>query len=73
MEGPYTKDYAGRMAHNLRFGVVLQGVDPPGRFVELVRSIEAAGFRLDDVRAFQRFDTVAPAFPMRLVRAHKPA
>jgi ubiquinone/menaquinone biosynthesis C-methylase UbiE len=38
-----------------------------------VPRIEAAGFRLDEVRAFQRFDTVAPAFPMRLVRAHKPA
>jgi hypothetical protein len=28
---------------------------------------------LDDVRAFQRFDTLAPPFPMRRVRAHKPA
>ena len=33
--------------------------------------IEAADFRLDGVRAFQRFDTVIPAFPMRLIRAHK--
>ena len=38
-----------------------------------IPEIEAAGFRLDDVRAFQRFDTLAPAFPMRRVRAHKPA
>jgi ubiquinone/menaquinone biosynthesis C-methylase UbiE len=35
--------------------------------------IEGAGFQLDDVRAFQRFDTLAPPFPMRRVRAHKPA
>jgi hypothetical protein len=35
--------------------------------------IEAAGFRVDDVVAFKRFDTVMPAFPMRRVRAHKPA
>jgi SAM-dependent methyltransferase len=34
--------------------------------------IEAAGFRLDEVRSFQRFDTLAPPFPMRLVRGHKP-
>ncbi len=33
--------------------------------------IEAAGFVVDDVRSFQRFDTVMPAFPMRRVRAHK--
>jgi ubiquinone/menaquinone biosynthesis C-methylase UbiE len=33
--------------------------------------IEAAGFRLDDVHAFQRFDTVLPAFPMRRIRAYK--
>jgi SAM-dependent methyltransferase len=37
-----------------------------------IGQIEATGFRLDDVRAFQRFDTVIPAFPMRLIRAHKP-
>lgn len=30
------------------------------------------GFRIDDVRPFQRFDTLMPAFPMRLIRAHKP-
>jgi SAM-dependent methyltransferase len=34
--------------------------------------IDAAGFRVDDVRAFQRFDTLVPAFPMRRIRAHKP-
>jgi ubiquinone/menaquinone biosynthesis C-methylase UbiE len=34
--------------------------------------IEAAGFRVDDVRAFQRFDTIRPAFLMQRIRAHKP-
>jgi len=34
--------------------------------------IKAAGFRVDDVRAFQRFDTLLPAFPMERIRAHKP-
>jgi len=34
--------------------------------------IKAAGFRVDDVRAFQRFDTLFPAFPMQRIRAHKP-
>ena len=38
-----------------------------------IPQIEAAGFRLDDVRAFQRFDTLLPPFSMRRVRAHKPA
>jgi SAM-dependent methyltransferase len=38
-----------------------------------IASIERAGFRLDDVRAFQRFDTIIPAFPMRRIRAHKPS
>ncbi len=33
--------------------------------------IRLAGFQLDDVQAFQRFDTVLPAFPMRKVQAHK--
>ena len=37
-----------------------------------IAEIEAAGFQLDDVAAFKRFDTVMPAFPMRRVRAHKP-
>jgi 5,10-methylenetetrahydromethanopterin reductase len=32
------------MSHNVRFGVVLQGIDPPARFVELVQAIEGAGF-----------------------------
>jgi SAM-dependent methyltransferase len=36
-------------------------------------AIEAAGFKIDDVLAFQRFDTVMPAFPMRRVRAQKGA
>lgn len=33
--------------------------------------IEDAGFRLDDVRAFQTFDTLMPAFSMRRIRAYK--
>jgi SAM-dependent methyltransferase len=37
-----------------------------------IAAIEKAGFQLDDVMAFKRFDTVMPAFPMRRVRAHKP-
>jgi len=32
-----------------------------------------AGFVIDDLREFQRFDTVIPAFPMQRIRAHKPA
>jgi ubiquinone/menaquinone biosynthesis C-methylase UbiE len=36
-----------------------------------IAAIEKAGFQLDDVMAFKRFDTVMPAFPMRRVRAHK--
>jgi ubiquinone/menaquinone biosynthesis C-methylase UbiE len=36
-----------------------------------IASIESTGFRIDDVAAFKRFDTVMPAFPMRRVRAHK--
>lgn len=38
-----------------------------------VAEIEAAGFHVDDVMAFKRFDTVMPAFPMRRVKARKPA
>jgi SAM-dependent methyltransferase len=34
-------------------------------------AIKAAGFQVDDVLAFKRFDTVLPAFPMRRVKAHK--
>jgi ubiquinone/menaquinone biosynthesis C-methylase UbiE len=34
--------------------------------------IEGAGFQIEDVMAYKRFDTVMPAFPMRRVRAHKP-
>jgi SAM-dependent methyltransferase len=37
-----------------------------------LEQIEATGFRLDDVRAFQRLDTLMPAFPMQRIRAHKP-
>jgi hypothetical protein len=36
-----------------------------------IAEIESAGFRIDDLMAFKRFDTVMPAFPMRRVRAHK--
>jgi ubiquinone/menaquinone biosynthesis C-methylase UbiE len=34
-------------------------------------AMRSAGFAIDDVQAFQRFDTCLPAFPMRRVRAHK--
>jgi len=37
-----------------------------------IPQIEAAGFRMDDVRAFQTFETLAPPFPMRRIQAHKP-
>ena len=37
-----------------------------------IGEIEAAGFQIDDVMSFKRFDTVMPAFPMRRVKAHKP-
>jgi SAM-dependent methyltransferase len=33
--------------------------------------IESAGFKIDEVLAFKRFDTDFPAFPMRRVRAHR--
>jgi SAM-dependent methyltransferase len=36
-------------------------------------AIAGAGFQIDDVMAFKRFDTVMPAFPMRRVKAHKPS
>jgi ubiquinone/menaquinone biosynthesis C-methylase UbiE len=36
-----------------------------------LRDIEIAGFQLDDVTSFKRFDTVMPAFPMRRVKARK--
>jgi SAM-dependent methyltransferase len=36
-----------------------------------IGEMAAAGFHVDDVMAFQRFDTVMPAFPMRRVQAHK--
>jgi ubiquinone/menaquinone biosynthesis C-methylase UbiE len=34
-------------------------------------AIEEAGFRIEDVMAFKRFDTMMPAFPMRRVRSRK--
>ncbi|MGH7281038.1 MAG: class I SAM-dependent methyltransferase [Polyangiaceae bacterium] len=37
-----------------------------------LEEMKSAGFEIDDVMAFKRFDTVMPAFPMRRVRAHKP-
>jgi SAM-dependent methyltransferase len=36
-----------------------------------IGEMEAAGFELDDVMSFKRFDTCMPAFPMRRVRAHR--
>jgi ubiquinone/menaquinone biosynthesis C-methylase UbiE len=36
-----------------------------------IGEMRSAGFRIDDVLAFKRFDTIMPAFPMRRVRAHK--
>jgi len=33
--------------------------------------IKTAGFQVDDVRAFKRFDTLHPAFPIQRIRAHK--
>jgi ubiquinone/menaquinone biosynthesis C-methylase UbiE len=35
-------------------------------------AIRAQGFVVDDVKEFQRFDTIVPAFLMRQVRAHRP-
>jgi ubiquinone/menaquinone biosynthesis C-methylase UbiE len=34
--------------------------------------LTAAGFVLDDVKAFKRFDTEMPAFQMRRIKGHKP-
>jgi SAM-dependent methyltransferase len=36
-----------------------------------IGEIKAAGFQIDDILAFQRFDTLLPAFSMRRVKAHK--
>ncbi len=36
-----------------------------------IRDIEDAGFHLDGLMAFKRFDTVMPAFPMLRIKAHK--
>ncbi len=35
-------------------------------------AVEAAGFEIEDVMAFKRFDTLMPAFPMRRLKARKP-
>jgi SAM-dependent methyltransferase len=37
-----------------------------------IPSVEAAGFRIDDVMAFKRFDTLLPAFQMRRIKGRKP-
>jgi SAM-dependent methyltransferase len=34
-------------------------------------AIEAAGFAIEDVASFKRFDTLLPAFPVRRIRARK--
>jgi SAM-dependent methyltransferase len=34
--------------------------------------IEKGGIVIDEVKAFQRFDTALPAFPMRRIRGHRP-
>jgi ubiquinone/menaquinone biosynthesis C-methylase UbiE len=34
-------------------------------------AVEAAGFQIDDVMAFKRFDTLMPAFPMRRIKARR--
>jgi ubiquinone/menaquinone biosynthesis C-methylase UbiE len=36
-----------------------------------IPAIEAAGFQIDDLKAFKRFDTLMPAFPMRSLKARK--
>jgi len=36
-----------------------------------VPAIRSGGFEVDEVSAFQLFDTVVPAFPMRAIRAHR--
>ena len=62
-------------------GALMQATNPMWRWLnkqgcnwdrDPVPSIEGAGFVLDDVRAFQLFDTCMPAFPMRHIRAHRP-
>jgi SAM-dependent methyltransferase len=37
-----------------------------------VPAMKATGFAVDDLQAFQRFDTSLPAFSMQRIRAHKP-
>jgi ubiquinone/menaquinone biosynthesis C-methylase UbiE len=34
-------------------------------------AIEAAGFEIEDLHEFQRFDTLLPAFPMQRIHAHR--
>ncbi len=36
-----------------------------------IAELASAGFEVDDIASFKRFDTVMPAFPMRRVKAHK--
>lgn len=38
-----------------------------------LEAIRASGIVVDEVRPFQRFDTVIPAFPMLRIRGHRPA
>lgn len=38
-----------------------------------LRAIRAAGFSVDDVQAFQNFDTMYPTFPTQRIRAIKPS
>ncbi|HTQ07411.1 MAG TPA: class I SAM-dependent methyltransferase [Polyangiaceae bacterium] len=35
-------------------------------------AVEAAGFQVDDVMAFKRFDLLMPAFPMRRIKGRRP-
>jgi ubiquinone/menaquinone biosynthesis C-methylase UbiE len=37
-----------------------------------LEAIQAAGFSLDDVQSYKRFDTMMLAWPVRQVQAHKP-
>jgi len=37
-----------------------------------IPAVEAAGFQIDDLMAFKRFDTLMPAFPMRRIKGRRP-
>jgi len=37
-----------------------------------IGEIETAGFQIDDLMSFKRYDTDMAAFPMRRIKAHKP-